>query len=446
MAEIAHINPARWHISQTAEAFRLRAISPSELLEWHLNRISKVDPQINAFITLSEAAAKAAATASTERFKTGQALSVLDGIPIAIKDNINVAGTLMTNGSSAFWTVEKDADVVRCLYDAGAVILGKLNMDEGALGAATNNPHHGATHNPWRHGYTAGGSSGGAAAAVSAGLVMAAIGTDTLGSVRIPGAFTGVVGFKPTYDLLNMTGVMPLCPKLDHLGLLCKSVADAETIMSVLHHTTMTKNKLVGAPATRIGVLDPLPSGLCDTAVTRAFVRDLNFESIAHMDPVCVNVQGIDFTTLRRYALIHIEVEAARALGSASSLSTYSPEFRKMLDYGRNASPNLIVAAENAMIETGGIIRGILADLDVLILPSTPQFAFDFNVASPQNQGDLTGLANMAGCPAVVIPTGLNLDGLPTSLHLMASPGRDSDLLRIARTIAEAWQPIFPAI
>jgi aspartyl-tRNA(Asn)/glutamyl-tRNA(Gln) amidotransferase subunit A len=172
----------------TAAALALRSgeITAETLLDQHLQTIALGQPRLNCFITLDEAGARVAAKASAARHRAGAPLSMLDGIPIALKDNIDVAGLPTSNGTAILRPASDDAEVTTRLRDAGAILLGKLNMHECALGATTDNPHHGPTHNPWRAGHTPGGSSGGSGAAVAAGLAMAALGTDTLGSVRLP--------------------------------------------------------------------------------------------------------------------------------------------------------------------------------------------------------------------------------------------------------------------
>lgn len=437
-----------WDIQRTNRAYESGETTPTIIIEKHLERIAELDPVLNAFISVELETSRKEALASTRRFKERQHRSLLDGIPIALKDNIDVAGTLTTNGSSRARQVDADAVVTSRLRKAGAVILGKLNMDEGALGATTNNPHHGPTNNPWQEGYSTGGSSGGSAAAVSAGLVMGALGTDTLGSVRIPAAYCGIFGFKPTKDLIDMSGITPLCPTLDHVGPLCRSAADITAIMSVLTDTYVNAT-LPSLPfCSRIGVVDKLPLQICDEAVREAYQKNIHELSETCGSTVFVSLEGIDFQLLRRHALIAIEAEAAKALAPTWDTPpyAYSRKFREMLAFGRGATPARVHSALQAIYETGEFIRSLFREIDVLIMPSTPQFAHALDTPTSGNQGDLTGLANMAGCPAIVIPTGLASSGLPTSLQILAAPGRDYELLNWAQRIASTWKPIFPPL
>ena len=179
-------DPTALTIAEAAAALRAGSLSAKALFDAYLARIKRHDRALNCFITVLAAAARKAAMEADRRRAEGALRSPLDGIPIGLKDNIDAAGAPTTNGMYWRRIPDEDAPVVARLRQAGAEIVGKLNMHEGAFGATTDNPHHGRTHNPWRHGYTPGGSSGGSAAAVAARLCAAALGTDTMGSVRLP--------------------------------------------------------------------------------------------------------------------------------------------------------------------------------------------------------------------------------------------------------------------
>jgi len=440
--------PTSWSIRRTATAYRHQALSPMDILGRHLKRIARVDADLNAFVAIDAADAAKAAAASTERFSLGRPLSILDGIPVALKDNIDVAGLPTTNGAAVGRRADGDADIVSRLRASGAVVIGKLNMHEGALGATTDNPHHGPTQNPWRHGFTPGGSSGGCAAAVAAGLVKAAIGTDTLGSVRIPAAYCGIVGFKPTKGVFDMMGIAPLSPSLDQVGPLCRDIDDIGAVMAVLADVPAFDDPPANASASRVGVVDPLCIDGCETDTRTAYAAALDAVSAVWPQPEAVDLGEIEFATLRRHALIFIEAEAAEALAPTWDRLpyAYSDSFRAMLAYGRDAAPARVAAARGSLAAAGEIVRSILARIDFLVLPATPQSAFDFAADTPPNQGDFTGLANMAGCPAIVVPTGVGEDGMPTSVQLLAAPGRDVDLVMGARRLAATWPPIFPPL
>ena len=203
------------------------SFSSVELTEQCLHRIAARDAELRAFIHVMPDAARAAAAASDRRRKQNLLLGGLDGITVAIKDNVDIAG-LSTSGGIGHYAnriAASDAAIVRRLKAAGAVLIGKTNLHEAALGATTDNPWFGRCVNPLRAGYTPGGSSGGSAAAVAASMCLLAIGTDTMGSVRIPASYCGIAGFIPTRGRLPLDGIMPLSPTLDRVGLLAQSVA-----------------------------------------------------------------------------------------------------------------------------------------------------------------------------------------------------------------------------
>lgn len=213
-----------------------RKISPVMLAELFLSRIAQLDVRLNAFRTVTPERAMEDARRAERELRSGHCRGPLHGIPITLKDNIATRGIRTTAGSAIRGDdiPEEDATVVVRLRRAGAVLLGKTNLHEFAYGITSENPHYGATHNPWSLERIPGGSSGGSAAAVAAGLCVASVGTDTGGSVRIPAALCGVVGLKPTFGRVSVYGVFPLAPSFDHVGVLARSVADAATLLSAI--------------------------------------------------------------------------------------------------------------------------------------------------------------------------------------------------------------------
>jgi aspartyl-tRNA(Asn)/glutamyl-tRNA(Gln) amidotransferase subunit A len=215
-------------ISEVGAALRGKKLSVRELTEETLRRVADANPHLNAFLTVTEAAARARATVLDDELARGIDRGPLHGVPIAHKDNILTRGVRTTSGSKIFadFVPQQDAAIVSQLNDAGTVMIGKTGLHEFAYGITSNNPHFGAIRNPWDRELIPGGSSGGSAAAVAAHLVPLATGTDTGGSIRIPASFCGVVGLKPTYERVSRRGVMPLGLTLDHAGLLARTVRD----------------------------------------------------------------------------------------------------------------------------------------------------------------------------------------------------------------------------
>src|SRR5271163_2331594 len=215
---------------------RRKEVSPVEITRACLDRIEKLNPALNAFITVSAESSLAEARAAESEISRGEWRGPLHGIPVAIKDLIDTADTRTTAASAVYKdrVPAEDAAVVQRLRQAGAVILGKNNLHEFAYGGSSLVSFFGDVHNPWNTGHIAGGSSGGSAAAVAAGLCYAAIGTDTAGSIREPAAQCGCVGFKATYGRVSARGVIPLSWSLDHVGPLAASVGDAAAVLQVI--------------------------------------------------------------------------------------------------------------------------------------------------------------------------------------------------------------------
>jgi aspartyl-tRNA(Asn)/glutamyl-tRNA(Gln) amidotransferase subunit A len=223
-------------IEELAPLLAKKKISPVELVEAYLSRIERLNSRFNAFITVTAEQALADARTAERELARGKRRGALHGIPIALKDNIYTKDIRTTMGSAILrdFVPQEDATIVRKLRKAGAIILGKANLHEFAYGATNENPHYGTTHNPWAHERITGGSSGGSTAAVCAGLCVAAVGTDTGGSIRLPAALCGIVGLKPTFGRVSVHGVFPLAPTLDHVGPLTRSVADAAIMLGAL--------------------------------------------------------------------------------------------------------------------------------------------------------------------------------------------------------------------
>jgi aspartyl-tRNA(Asn)/glutamyl-tRNA(Gln) amidotransferase subunit A len=304
------------------------------------------------------------------------------GLRLAVKDNIDVAGMPAAGGMAPYRgrIAQRDAPCVARLKAAGYTIVGKTLMDEAAFGALGDNPWFGRCHNPHRHGYTCGGSSAGSAAAVAAGLADVALGTDTLGSVRIPASYCGVVGYLPGPGVIDGTGVMPLMPEYDRVGVLAPTVADAARVASISPRSGARVGEI---PAT------------------------------------------IDLAALRRAALLMVEIEAARIHAALldDPGSKISAPLRAALRFGRDATPDRVEKAKARIAEAGRWLDELFRDCDVLVLPTTPGPAFPFDQPAPESQADFTVLASVAGLAAISVP-GKTVDGLPVGVQAMGPDDR----------------------
>jgi len=229
-------NLASLSLKEASELLRRKATSPVELTQACLKRISTYNPSLNAFITVTADQAMESARAMEVEQRRGRWRGPLHGIPLALKDNIDTAGIRTTAASELFKerVPSADAEVVRRLKNAGAILLGKTNLHEFAYGGSSSVSYFGPVHNPWAFDRVSGGSSGGSAAGTVSELCFGSLGTDTAGSIRIPASYCGVVGFKPSYGRVSNRGVVPLSYTLDHVGPLCRSVEDTAIMLSVI--------------------------------------------------------------------------------------------------------------------------------------------------------------------------------------------------------------------
>ena len=331
----------------------------------------------------------------------------------------------MTNGLAVQRTSSTDSDIVSRLRRQGMVILGSANMDEGALAADGVNPHHGRVMNPGYPGYASGGSSSGSAAAVAAGFCCAALGTDTLGSVRLPAAYCGLVGFKPSHGRLSTKGIISLLPELDAVGPITRSVAD------VVHLMTELGGWIVSIQQSPLG---RLRWGVPDRFSEEELAVDVQvpFESAladlsAVVRPQSVTFRHWDPGTLRRSGLLLAEHHAA--CHWTDPASAYSARLKSMLQYGRGASADRLARAQTCVLESQSDLIGCFAEVDVILMPTAPQTAFASDTSAPVNQANYTALANAAGCPSISIPCRTPEGGRPAGLQLMSAPGSDEKLL-----------------
>ena len=343
---------------------------------------------------------------------------------MAVKANIAVAGWPWTAGVAARADLRagRDAAAIARLRAAGAVMIGATNMDEGALGATTDNPHFGCTQHPLRHGFTAGGSSGGSAAAVAAGYCTAALGTDTIGSVRIPASYCGVVGHKPRRGGIDLDGVVPLSPTLDTVGVIARDVATCRMVTAIAAGRGATSvppssNVTVGVADWGAMVDDPFISRATSQAA----------DAIARFGACLVPVDPASFALarLQKLLLIIAEVEGAEVYRQElrDLPDGFSPAFAAMMAWGAGPGVARYEAARREIETIRTIARTALGGVDALILPATPQTAFAFGQPIPPSQSNFSTLASMLGDPATVVPFGRSNNDLPIGVQVMAADG-----------------------
>jgi aspartyl-tRNA(Asn)/glutamyl-tRNA(Gln) amidotransferase subunit A len=345
---------------------------------------------------------------------------------IGVKSNIAVAGQAWTAGigARADRIVAEDAPVVATLRGAGALILSRLAMDEGALGAATDNPHFGRCDNPAWPGHSAGGSSGGSAAAVAGGLVDAALGSDTMGSVRIPAAYCGVYGLTLGQGVLTLDGVVPLAPSLDALGVLARTPAVIAEVLSVLA-PECPQLEIDGwcAPDLAWG-------GRCTPEVVRFLSRCAGALETVLGAPVAA--PALDLDGLRADAFLLTEIEGSQSLGVEPGLSS---GLRKLLEYGLRVPEWKADAVRARLTDASERLTAALAPARVMLLPTVAEPAFAHGTRAPVAQAEFTAPANVAGLPALAIPA--PEASPPVSVQLIGPPKSERALLTLADRIRD---------
>lgn len=428
-------------IDALRQGFRSGQIDPVGLTEELLTRIESSNPSLHTFITVARERALSDARASRERWLSGRTIGPLDGIPLAIKDNIDVAGLPCTGGSHALREriPLRDAPVAARLKAAGAILLGKLNMHEGALGATTDNEAFGRCVNPLHPGHTPGGSSGGSGAAVAADQCSVAIGSDTMGSIRVPASYCGVFGYKPSNDAVPADGMIPLCHTLDVAGPLGQTAEDCARVARVLMGRTQSSDRQISAWRSVRGLAIGIPKQLDATA--------LRPEVAAGFDQFVAALRA-DGATLRTIDLTHWDPTRARRAGllasEADALAWWSNEigvelpgvsaaFAAMMRFSERAGVEKVSAARQCLRELREQASSAFAGIDLIAMPTTPHASFPHTEPAPIDQADLTTLANVYGCGAWAIP--VEAQNRAVSMQLMAAPGRDEWLLALASAL-----------
>ena len=442
-----------------APVLRAKAVSPLEVTRRCLERIEKLNPQLNAFITVCAESALAQARAAETEITRGEWRGPLHGVPIALKDLIDTAGIRTTAASALFANraPTKDAEVVRRLKQAGAVILGKNNLHEFAYGGSSLVSHFGDVHNPWDTSRIAGGSSGGSAAAVAAGMCFAAIGTDTAGSVREPAALCGCVGLKPTYGRASTGGVIPLSWSLDHVGPLTASVADAAIVLQAIAGYDPADITTADVPvADYVSALSGSSKSLRVGVPHAYFYDDIDPEVAAAVEQALAVIKtlvaeikdvALDVPTNRK--LQSAESYAFHAENLAKSPEKYQAETLRRIMSGANVSAQEYILRRREMEEARRSIREIFGNVDLLITPTmpipAPAIAELKKTPEALRPAELKLLRNTRpfnvwGLPAISVPCGFTQSGLPIGLQIAGPHWREDLVLRLAHAYEQATE------
>jgi aspartyl-tRNA(Asn)/glutamyl-tRNA(Gln) amidotransferase subunit A len=438
-------------IADLVDLIARREVSPLEMAHASLARYEATEPVLNSFISLDRERVLADAARLEAEAAQGEWRGPLHGVPIALKDNISTRGERTTAGSKVYGTrvPDRDATVVARLRAAGALIFGKTNLPEFAYGPV-DAYHFGPTRNPWDPGRYAGGSSMGSGAAVAAGVVPAALGTDTTGSIRNPATWCGVVGLKPSYGLVPLRGVIPLATSLDHVGPLARSAADCARILSVIagvdrDDPTCTPYPPVNYVAgldrpisgLRIGVVRPLWKAL-DPAVSALLHRAV--EALRHLGVELVDVEIGWWDEVVEASAALVNCEAAVEYGAVLDAELL-PQVRKRLEVGSATSASDYVRAKHVGTLFLHEYRRALRDVHVLVFPgherTAPRIDSHGRRLDPSTTLRFVVPMNVIGAPALTMPAGI-VNDLPISLQLAGEAGSESMLL----TVAHAFQQV----
>lgn len=462
-------------ITEISALLAQRKTSPVELTNLFLDRIEKHNPTLNAYLTITRDSALAAARESEKRIKQKRSRGPLEGIPIALKDNIQTRGIRTTAGSKFLrdFVPEEDATVTASLHRAGAIILGKTNLHEFAYGISTNNPHYGPTRNPWDTARIPGGSSGGSAAAIAAGLCVASVGTDTGGSIRIPAALCGIVGLKPTFGRVSVHGVVALAPTFDHVGPLARTAADTALILGViagrdqLDPATLSQPRMKSFSDVRHLMQRLRPQFSRKRPLKLGLPREYFFTSVSEDVREAVKSAVRSFEQLgaiiEEVSLPHIsdgdDASTTIALAEATHYhqsqgwfpaysADYGEDVRKRLEMGLDIRAADYLATLEVQKRVREEFSVVLKQVDAIIAPTVPITAplIGENVTQIESaeepvRGALIRLnrpANFTGLPAISLPCGWSEQNLPIGLQLIGSAWAEEKLVVIAQLFEQA--------
>ena len=444
-------------IAELAPRLQRREVSPVEVTRAHLERIDRLNAYLLAYITVLPERALAAARRAEDEIRRGQYRGPLHGVPVGLKDLFAIQGVRLTCGSKilAQHVAARHATVTQRLEEAGAIVLGTLNMHEFAWGATSINPHYGTPRNPWDTERIPGGSSGGSAVATRAGLAMATLGSDTGGSVRVPAALSGVVGLKPTYGRVSRAGVHPLCWSLDHPGPLTRSVTDAALVLQAIagHDAADPTTSRLPVPdygqaltgvvrGQRVGVPRTLFFEQLEPQVAAAVEAAL--ETLRELGATCVEVELplMRYVPAASFALLVTEAYAVHEPWLRTRSQDYGADVRLRLALGATMLASHYLKAQRFRTLLYQEVMQALRRVDVLVTPTTLMTAARIDEPVVRIAGQdvvvVTNLArftrpfNLTGMPALSLPCGFNDAGLPIGLQIVGRPFDESTVLRLA--------------
>ncbi|MGH7406984.1 MAG: amidase [Candidatus Methylomirabilales bacterium] len=450
-------------LAEVARLLKRRTVSPVEVTRAVLDQIAAVNHRLNAFLTVTADEALAAARRAERAIRAGRYRGPLHGVPVSVKDLVQTAGIRTTCGSQilAHWIPDADATLIRRFREAGAILIGKTHLHEFAYGPTNLNPHYGPARNPWDPDRMTGGSSGGSGVAVATGCSYASIGTDSGGSVRIPAAFCGVVGLKPTYGRISRAGIFPLSWSQDHAGPLTRTVADAAITLQALAGfdpadpgssrqpvPNFSRGLTAGVKGLRLGVpreffwdeVDPevaeaVKKATAVLAGLGASVREVSWPMAAEAKALSFLIMGAEaFSVHERWLKERPE--------------DYGPDVRQRLAQGATILAADYLRAQRLRRRFIEGLDAVFAKCDVLLTPTTPVAAPGLKEASLQWLSGsetltaalprLTRAFNLTGTPALSVPCGFTTGGLPIGLQIAGRAFDEATVLRVGSAYEQA--------
>lgn len=438
-------------LKQASDQLRTKRVSPVDLTQACLKRIEKYNPILHAYITITADQALAAARQAESDLRRGNWRGPLHGVPIALKDNMDTAGILTTGGSELFKdrVPQEDAEVARRLKDAGAILLGKLNLVEFAYGGNPAVTYFGTVHNPWALDRTPGGSSSGPGAAIAADLCFGTLGTDTAGSVRNPAANCGIVGLKPTYGRVSLRGVIPLSWTLDHVGPLSRTVEDTAILLKVIAGYDEQDPTTVDTPVPDYSRALHLPTAKLRLGRPAAYFEGLHPEFAKAMDAaldvlrkLTVGITEVQLPPTVNGALLWgPEALAYHTKWFRESPEKYQPATRRQLQTASEEKPSDYAQARRQVDLARREVRKVFTQADLLITPTTvnpPALLEGGGNANPGRNNNAP--FDIFGLPAISVPCGFTTAGLPIGLQIVGAPFAESTVLALAHAYEQATE------